>query len=102
MTKEEWEKICTAGKLLGLGEHATLNEIKKAYRRISKKHHPDTATASPDGENIAMHNIVAAYETLIAYCNNYRFPLVPAADEVMEAEDWWMDRFGHDPLWGKP
>lgn len=101
MTKEEWQKIQAARKLLGLGEQASLKEIKKAYRRASKKYHPDTVTDTVKKNKVTMPDIIDAYETLLAYCNNYIYPLEPAADEVMEAEDWWMDRFGQDPLWGK-
>jgi hypothetical protein len=35
------------------------------------------------------------------YCGKYQFPLVLEGSEELEAEDWWMDRFGQDPLWGK-
>jgi molecular chaperone DnaJ len=41
MTRKEWAKIKEAADLLGLGNKASLAEIKKAYRRLSKKHHPD-------------------------------------------------------------
>jgi len=34
-------KIDRARKLLGLGEDASLKEIKEAYRRKAKKFHPD-------------------------------------------------------------
>ncbi len=40
MTKKDWGKIVAARDLLGLEEKATLAEIKKAYRRMSKKYHP--------------------------------------------------------------
>ena len=35
------------------------------------------------------------------YCDSYRFPLVPPEGHIYDAEDWWMDRFGQDPLWGR-
>ena len=34
-------KIDEARKTLKLGESATIPEIKKAYRKLSLKHHPD-------------------------------------------------------------
>ena len=102
MTKKDWEKIVAARDLLGLEEKATLTEIKAAYRRMSKRHHPDLAKANRETGKaaVAMHEITAAYQVLLAYCRNYRFPLV-MQKETLDAEDWWMDRFGQDPLWGK-
>jgi DnaJ-class molecular chaperone len=56
MTRKDWEKIVAARDLLGLAEKATLAEIKKAYRRMSKKHHPDVAESRPgDEQPVAMH-----------------------------------------------
>jgi hypothetical protein len=102
MTKKDWKKIVAARDLLGLEEKATLAEIKKAYRRMSKKHHPDLAENKEGAQQrpVAMHEITAAYQLLLAYCQNYRFPLVMQQDSL-DAEDWWLDRFGQDPLWGK-
>ena len=102
MTKKEWADIKAAAELLGLGEKASLAEIKKAYRRLSKKHHPDVQKSTKDkaGE-IAMYNLTEAYHTLLQYCAQYRFPLIPGDNEQMEGEDWWFERFGQDHLWGK-
>lgn len=103
-TKEEWQKIAVAKELLGLGDKATLAQIKGAYRRLSKKYHPDMAANSGDlvtGRKIEMQDLTAAYEVLLAYCSTYQYPLNPEENEPLEGEDWWMDRFGQDPLWGK-
>lgn len=101
MTNEEWKKIIAAKTLLGLGDSATLAEIKKAYRRLSKKHHPDLAPdgEETDGQKIAMHDLTEAYKCLLEYCKDFRFPLMPGEDQPLEGEDWWMERFGDDPLW---
>lgn len=104
MTKGGWEKIIAAKKLLELEDRASLQDIKQAYRRLSKKHHPDLASKVKNteaGEVLEMHEITAAYQTLLKYCNNYRYPLVPDENEPLDGEDWWMERFGQDPLWGK-
>lgn len=104
MTKDERGKVVAAGKLLGLEDRATLQDIKQAYRRLSKKYHPDSTRGvknTGSGEALEMHEITAAYQTLLDYCNNYRYPLVPDNNEPPDGEDWWMDRFGQDPLWGK-
>ena len=48
MTKKDWEKITQARKVLQLQDTATLSEIKQAYRRMSKKYHPDLVDNSSD------------------------------------------------------
>lgn len=103
MSGEKWQEIGSARRLLGLGEKATLREIKQAYRRLAKAHHPDTANAEQaESERLAMHELTAACQALVAHCENYPVPLVQQqADEPLDCEEWWMDRFGHDPLWGK-
>ena len=98
--KSRKDKIAAARDLLELGESATLKEIKKAYRTKAKKHHPDTACPDPE-DNIEMHALTDAYKTLLDYCADYRFPLKQAELEDTDDEDWWMNRFGNDPLWGK-
>lgn len=102
MTRKEWAKIKEAADLLGLGDKASLAEIKKAYRRLSKKHHPDVLNNSKQkAEKIEMHKLSEVYKTLLHYCSEYRFPLVPGDNEKFEGDDWWFDRFGHDHHWGK-
>lgn len=102
MTRKEWTQIKAAAALLGLGEKATLAEIKKAYRRLSKKHHPDVLQKKGEKTgNVAMYEISAAYKILLDYCSQYCFPLKPGKDEPLDGEDWWYERFGQDHLWGK-
>lgn len=48
---------------LGLNEHATIDDIKHAYRQLAKKYHPDK---NPDNTQAAKRFvwIATAYETL--------------------------------------
>lgn len=102
MSRGEWGRITAAAELLGLSGRASLKEIKQAYRRMAKQHHPDLAQQDNGPmERRPMHEITAAYHVLLDYCKNYRFPLQPGEDEEPAVEDWWMDRFGEDPVWGK-
>ncbi len=43
-------EIDEAGKTLGLGEAATLREIKTAYRRLARRYHPDRYSGSGQDE----------------------------------------------------
>ena len=100
MTKKEWERIKDAAELLGLGEKASLAEIKKAYRRLAKKYHPDIRQgARQEAEKDVMSRLTEAYRTLLDYCAGYCFPLLPGDNEQFEGEDWWFERFGHDHMW---
>ncbi len=103
MRSKGWQKIIAARDLLQLGEAATLEEIRAAYRRLSKHYHPDRlADAAGEPDAPAMAEINSAYEVLLKYCAGYRFPLVCNEDsQPLDDEDWWLSRFGEDPLWGK-
>jgi len=103
MNAKEWQAIEQAREVLGLPERASLAEIKSRYRRLSKLHHPDAA-APAEGGSEQIYRITAAYELLMRYCSEYRFPLQreEAGDEglsIYDPEDWWQARFGQDPMW---
>ncbi len=102
MNHKEWQAIERARDLLQLGDRATLGEIKRAYHRLSKEHHPDLVDSDrkKKGEDM-MYQLTSAYELLMDYCSDYRFPLAPDENSIYDAEDWWLDRFGQDPLWGR-
>src|SRR6056300_217622 len=47
-------------QILGVNKNATQDEIKKAYRKLSKQYHPDV---NPEGED-KFKEVVEAYDTL--------------------------------------
>ena len=101
MKREKWQRILAARTLLGLKDTASVREIKNAYRRLAQTRHPDLAT---DGAgHSGMQELNAAYSILLEHCTTYPIPLSPPTNspESMEPEDWWLDRFGEDPLWGR-
>ena len=68
MENIDFNKIDEARKILGLGEKATLKEIKSAYREKAKKYHPDSAhDASKEECDDVMKKINDAHETLMDY-----------------------------------
>ena len=99
MNRKEWQAIEEAGKLFNLGEKATLGEIKRSYYRLSKEHHPDAVGSNHSAEDEMMYRLTEAYNLLMRYCEEYRFPLSKPKEDIYDAEDWWMDRFGQDPPW---
>ena len=104
MNAREWQAIEKAREVLGLGDSATLAEIKRSYRQLSKIHHPDTSDGHTDMQSEQMYQITAAYELLMRYCSEYRFPLRRQGAgkeelDIYDPEDWWQARFGQDPMW---
>ena len=86
-------EIDQARRLLGLGELASIAEIKTAYRQMCKKWHPDVL----DDEETAkrtMKDINAAYRLLLEYCETYRFSFSPEEVASFDPERWWSQRFG--------
>jgi len=65
-------EIDKARKLLGLGEHTTLKEMKRAYRQMARQYHPDTGEKGASAEEM-MKQLNAAYKLLVDYCNNYSY-----------------------------
>lgn len=50
-------------EILGVSRDATQSEIKKTYRQLAKKYHPDVAKHDPEAES-KFKEIVVAYEVL--------------------------------------
>lgn len=100
MTKSDWEALFEAKELLGLGDRATLGEIKRSYRSQCKANHPDIV-GDDKAKGDMMRKLTRAYDLLMNHSEQFKIPLVPLDNESLEPEDWWMDRFGQDPLWGK-
>ena len=97
----KYQEITEARKLLELPERATMEEIKASYRNLVRKWHPDRCMESKKISAEMTVKIIAAYRTLIDYCNHYRFNF--SQEEVrnhLSEEEWWLDRFGNDPVWG--
>jgi hypothetical protein len=76
--------------LLGIGPSATLAEIKKAYRKLARRHHPDMNGGDPDAA-ARFKLITEAYEVLCdpAQLRNYDCNHPPKAGTQLAAP-------GHD------
>jgi DnaJ-class molecular chaperone len=97
-----YDKITAARKILELPETATMSSIKTSYRRLLARWHPDTCNENKDACVEMTRNIISAYQTIMEYCLQYRYSF---SEEVVRrhqsTEEWWFERFGEDPLWGK-
>jgi len=52
-------------EILGLQPSATAEEIKQAYRRLARQHHPDHNHDDPEGAEKQFQIVQEAYEILI-------------------------------------
>jgi DnaJ-class molecular chaperone len=87
----EYKQIDEARRLLGLGEDASLEEIKDAYRNLSLKYHPDRCK-EPDKKNCEekFKRINHAKDIIMNYCASYRFSFKEAEvkKNVMDRETY--------------
>jgi DnaJ-class molecular chaperone len=69
-----FNEIEEARRLLGLGEAATLKEIKTAYRTMAHCHHPDKyGSVDSEKNEEVMKRLNWAYKLLMDYCDNYKY-----------------------------
>ena len=57
-------------KVLGLSPNASDEEVKKAYKTLAKKYHPDVAGNNPEAAR-KMQEINAAYDQIINHKDSY-------------------------------
>jgi len=67
-----YEEIDEARRLLGLGEAATIKEIRHAYRRMVQRYHPDVTHQSIEAEE-KTKELNHAYRLLSEYCACYKY-----------------------------
>ena len=99
---DTYQKITAARQVLEIAEEATMAEIKASYRKRIGQWHPDRCQEDPERCKEMAATIIAAYRTLVSFCDQYRFSF--RREEVhkyLSDREWWADRFGDDPLWGK-
>lgn len=86
-----------AVEVFGLGERASLAQIKARHRELVKAHHPDRKGPA---EPAAMVRINRANEVLMAYCRNYQFRFSEAEFIEQTPAERIRRQFGWDPVWG--
>ncbi len=69
-----FEQIDEARRLLGLGETATLKQVKAAYKRAANRYHPDRCKDEDKAKcDEMMKKINEAYELIMKCCAQYSY-----------------------------
>ncbi|HIE18003.1 MAG TPA: J domain-containing protein [Dehalococcoidia bacterium] len=68
-----FEEIDKARRLLGLGEFASFEEIKQAYRKKAFLYHPDKSGNKNAQSEEMMKNLNRSYKLLMEYCSRYKY-----------------------------
>jgi hypothetical protein len=92
-----------AAEVLGIPEHASLNEIRQTYYEQIKVWHPDVSQHDPAVSHEMTIRLKNAYDLLVDYCMNHPFSFRIedlARDLEQSPADFWLERFGDDPIWG--
>ncbi len=98
----KYEDIKRAREILGIPEESTIEDIKKQYRLLLKKWHPDVAKKDIKKCNEMTNEIVKAYHILMDYCSHYKISFSKQeVSKYLSDEEWWFERFGEDPIWSK-
>jgi hypothetical protein len=92
------QELLSAVRVLGLGERATLAEIKDRYRTLVKRHHPDSGGAE---EAADIYRIIEANKRIMEYVSSYRYGFSEQEYLVQDPEERLRRRFTTDPLWEK-
>ena len=89
-----FEEIDKARRLLGLGNRATLKQIKRAYRKKAFYFHPDSGVKGEEGEEM-MKQLNWAYELLLDYCGNYSYSFTEEDVAKTYSYEEYLKKFYH-------
>ena len=84
-------------KIFGLGEQASLQEIKTRHRELAKRYHPD---AGHQGDGEAIRQLNESYKLLLEYIRHYRFGFDEDTFYEQCPEERIRRQFEEDPVWG--
>jgi curved DNA-binding protein CbpA len=85
-------------RVLGVGERATMREIRSRHRELVKRYHPDTCTLS---EPLEIRKTNAAYRIVMDYVAEYRFSFDEDEFYEQNPEERIRRQFMDEPLWGR-
>ena len=88
-------EIDRARRVLGLEERASIQDIKAAYRRLSKRCHPDAGDSDSEGSG-RFRELHAAYRLLLSYCERSQISFARGDVQSFDPQEWWFRRFGEN------
>jgi len=92
-----YDELQQALKVFGLGEQASLQEIKDRHRELAKRYHPD---AGNSGKEDAIRELNEAYRLLLDYIRHYRFGFDEETFYEQCPEERIRRQYEEDPVWG--
>jgi DnaJ-class molecular chaperone len=96
-------KLTEARRILGIGEEAALDEIKKTFHDLIRKWHPDKAGNNAGVYHDKSREIIEANKVIMDYCKDYRISFSrEMVNRYQPHEEFWQEHFGNDPMWGPP
>jgi curved DNA-binding protein CbpA len=93
-----YNELQEAIRVLGVGEKASISEIKTRHRVLVKRYHPD---AGNDSDQEMIRKVNAAYRIVLDYVSEYRFSFAEQEFYDQNPEERIWRQFADDPLWGK-
>jgi len=90
------DDLQAAVRVLGLGERATLAEIKARFRKLVKRHHPDCGEEK-DADRIYL--VIEAHKRIMEYVASYRYGFSEREYLEQDPEERLRRQFGGDPMW---
>lgn len=92
-----YRELKLALEIFGLGERATLAEIKNRHRELVKRHHPDAGSTGPVDQ---IRKVNAAYQVICDYVSRYSFSFSEEEFYEQNPEEQMRRQFLDDELWG--
>jgi len=102
MKNIDFNNINNAIQILELGEKETLKDIKKKYKELLIKYHPDKCKEKPKICHNKSQEIIEAYKLILNYINNYQYSFKKEdieKEQNLHDKDWWNKKFKNDPIW---
>ncbi len=92
------DELKSALRVFGLGERATLREIKTRYRELAMRHHPDRGNGASSEE---IYRVNEANRVILEYVESYSYCFSEQEYLEQNPEERLRRRFMTDPMWEK-